>query len=50
MDAILKSPRTRHIQGSRLQPGDEDLEAVPFSELRGRHLPLSRAGRLSGRL
>src|SRR5688572_11328717 len=35
---IRKYPRTRHVQGSRLQPGDEDLEAAPFSELRGRHL------------
>jgi hypothetical protein len=33
-----KYPRTRHIAGSRLQPGDEDLESVPFSELAGRHL------------
>src|SRR5947209_7454359 len=33
---ILKYPRTRHIEGSRLGPGDEDLEAAPFSELAGR--------------
>jgi hypothetical protein len=33
-----KYPRTRHIEGSRLQPGDEDLESVPFRELTGRHL------------
>ena len=33
-----KYPRTRHIEGSRLQPGDEDLESVPFAELRGRYL------------
>jgi len=38
VETIFKYPRTRHIQGSRLQPGDEDLEAVPFEELRGRHL------------
>ncbi len=31
-----KYPRTRHIEGSRLQPGDEDLESVLFTELRGR--------------
>ena len=24
-DIIIKYPRTPHIQGSRLQPGDEDL-------------------------
>ena len=27
---IHKYPRTHHIEGSRLQPGDEDLDAVPF--------------------
>lgn len=36
--ALLKYPRTRHLQGSRLQPGDEDLEAAPFSEIAGRML------------
>lgn len=35
---LRKYPRTRHIEGSRLQPGDEDLSAVPFQELAGRHL------------
>lgn len=38
MDQIRKFPRTPHIEGSRLQPGDEDLDAVPFDELAGRHL------------
>lgn len=38
MSELRKYPRTQHIRGSRLQPGDEDLEAVPFSELVGRHL------------
>jgi len=38
MTAIRKYPRTRHLEGSRLQPGDEDLDSVPFRELRGRHL------------
>ncbi|HWB80534.1 MAG TPA: RNA ligase family protein [Nannocystaceae bacterium] len=38
MSEIVKYPRTRHLEGSRLQPGDHDLEAVPFTELRGRHL------------
>ena len=33
-----KYPRTRHIRGSRLQPGDEDLAAAPFEEIAGRHL------------
>jgi hypothetical protein len=35
---IVKYPRTRHLEGSRLQPGDHDLDAVPFAELRGHHL------------
>lgn len=35
---LYKYPRTQHLQGSRLQPGDEDLESVPFSALVGRHL------------
>lgn len=35
---MFKYPRTRHIQGSRLQPGDEDLESVPFESLRGKYL------------
>jgi len=37
-DDLIKYPRTQHIQGSRLQPGDEDLEAVPFELLMGRPL------------
>ncbi|MFD6949046.1 DNA ligase [Nocardiopsis sp. TSRI0078] len=35
---MRKYPRTRHIRGSRLQPGDHDLSAAPFGELAGRHL------------
>jgi hypothetical protein len=35
---IRKYPRTLHLQGSRLQPGDEDLEAVPWSEITGRYI------------
>jgi hypothetical protein len=33
-----KFPRTRHLQGSRFQYGDHDLEAVPFEELVGKRL------------
>ncbi len=33
---ILKYPRTPHIQGSRHQAGDEDLESVPFDVIAGR--------------
>jgi len=35
---IQKYPRTAHLEGSRLQPGDHDLEAVPLSALRGRYV------------
>lgn len=35
---ISKYPRTPHLAGSRLQPGDEDLSQTPFAELAGRHL------------
>lgn len=39
-DIIIKYPRTPHIQGSRLQPGDEDLRQRRFAEISGRHLVL----------
>src|SRR5690242_9310920 len=35
---LHKYPRTHHVEGSRRQPGDEDLEDVPFAALGGRHL------------
>ncbi len=38
MEQILKYPRTQHIQGSRLQDGDEDLSQVPWADLAGKHL------------
>src|SRR5436309_3513434 len=38
MTTLHKYPRTQHLQGSRLQPGDEDLTAVPFSALKGKYL------------
>ena len=37
-ERILKYPRTRHLQGSRLQVGDEDLSQIPFSEILGKHI------------
>jgi hypothetical protein len=40
MMPLHKYPRTRHLEGSRLQPGDEDLDSVPFSEIAGRFLVL----------
>lgn len=36
MNRIKKYPRTPHLEGSRLQPGDEDLSQVPFSYIKGR--------------
>lgn len=40
MDAITlkKYPRTPHLEGSRLQPGDEDLSQIPFACIRGKYL------------
>jgi RNA ligase len=35
---IHKYPRTHHLEGSRLQPGDEDHDATPWSELIGRYV------------
>ena len=35
---MRKYPRTQHVEGSRLQRGDEDLEQVPMRELYGKHL------------
>ncbi|MBQ3017040.1 MAG: RNA ligase family protein [Clostridia bacterium] len=36
--SIIKYPRTRHLEGSRLQAGDEDLSQVPFSAIFGRNI------------
>ena len=33
---IRKYPRTPHLKGSRLQPGDEDLSQIPFDAILGR--------------
>ena len=35
---IRKYPRTPHIEGSRLQPGDEDLSQILFETIAGKHL------------
>ena len=35
---LIKYPRTPHIEGSRLQPGDEDLSQIPFDTIRERCL------------
>ena len=36
--SIIKYPRTQHLEGSRLQAGDEDLSQVPFSSILGKHI------------
>ena len=38
MSDLRKYPRTHHIEGSRYQPGDEDLDAVPCAQLVGNDL------------
>ena len=40
MEQIFKYPRTRHLEGSREQTGDENLKCVAFSELPGKYLVL----------
>lgn len=40
MEQIYKYPRTRHLEGSRKQVGDEDLKNVKFSELKEKFLVL----------
>ena len=37
-EPLHKYPRTHHLEGSRLQPGDEDLRSVRLAELRGQRL------------
>src|SRR5258707_15556976 len=38
MTTLRKYPRTHHLEGSRLQPGDEDAHAAPFRQIAGRYL------------
>jgi hypothetical protein len=38
MREMYKYPRTPHIEGSRKQPGDEDLDSIPFSLITGKRL------------
>lgn len=35
---FYKYPRTNHLQGSGFQKGDEDLESVPFEQIKGQYL------------
>ena len=43
---MIKYPRTHHLEGSRLQPGDEDLSQVRLSSLRS--VPLVIEEKLDG--
>ncbi len=38
MNRLYKYPRTHHLEGSRLQAGDEDLDSVSFDSLKGRFI------------
>jgi hypothetical protein len=38
MLTLHKYPRTHHLEGSRLQPGDADLDSAPFAVVAGRPL------------
>ncbi len=38
MERIRKYPRTPHLTGSKLQPGDEDLAAIPVADLLNEHV------------
>lgn len=40
MEQIYKYPRTRHLEGSREQLGDEDLKCVQLDEIKGKYLVL----------
>lgn len=40
MEELYKYPRTRHLEGSRKQAGDEDLNYVRFRDIRGKYLVL----------
>lgn len=35
---IKKYPRTQHVEGSRLQPGDEDLSQIPFEKIKDKYI------------
>ena len=40
MNQIYKYPRTHHLEGSRIQAGDEDLKSVRFDDIRKKYLVL----------
>jgi hypothetical protein len=41
MDTIQKYPRTPHLEGSGVQPGDETLASISFLEITGRTLVIT---------
>ena len=40
LETIFKYPRTPHLEGSRLQPGDEDLNQIRFNSIKDKYLVL----------
>ena len=38
MNRLYKYPRTPHLTGSQLQPGDEELRVISLDHLKGQHL------------
>ncbi|MBD2778503.1 RNA ligase family protein [Iningainema tapete] len=38
MEQVYKYPRTPHLKGSRLQPGDEDLDNIPFDDIKEKYV------------
>lgn len=40
MELIKKYPRTRHIEGSRIQTGDEDLDCIAFDAIKDSYVVL----------
>jgi hypothetical protein len=37
-ERLYKYPRTPHVEGSRFQPGDDDLDCAPFADLLGKYI------------
>ena len=37
-EKIIKYPRTQHIEGSKLQKGDEDLSQISFKKIKGKYI------------
>jgi hypothetical protein len=37
-EQLYKYPRTPHLEGSRFQPGDDDLDCAPFADLLGKQI------------